>query len=515
MRVDPCSLTVSMNGQRRDLQPRVMQVLIALAQARPAVVSRDRLAALCWEGRVVGDDALNRCILALRHLAQEFAPEPFAIETVPRVGHRLVEALAREDADRTDPGLGAHRLDSGNGGTLRSMARGEKQTPVQGLGRREVMIGGAAAVAATATGAGWAVLRRDRMPHEARVLVEDARNSLYQFTPDQIENAVGKLRRATQLAPDSAEAWGLLSLAYVNSTYNAPTDQRAIRFERSKESRRRAFSIEPHQPDALAAELGTSRVFRNWHRQEQGCRAALRRHPDHPVLHVALGHLLLEVGRFEESLSLFEASLRRTPLCVTSLSSQIVILWGLGRFEEADAALAHAFALMPRQPAIWFARLHYFTYTDRAVEAAAMVADIDSRPIGIPDGHYDLAAMQANALVSGDQTLIRKTVEAYGEAARRGTGFAENAAMFAAFVGSGDESFRILNALYFDRGFRVPEANSTSEQGMYSGRERRTNILFRHAAAAVRRHPRFDRLTNELGLDDYWERTKSRSKIVT
>ena len=70
-----------------------MQVLVALAKARPAVVSRDRLVELCWEGRIVGDDAVNRCILALRHLAQQFSPQPFSIETVPRVGHRLVEQL--------------------------------------------------------------------------------------------------------------------------------------------------------------------------------------------------------------------------------------------------------------------------------------------------------------------------------------------------------------------------------------------------------------------------------------
>lgn len=80
-----------MNGDRRELQPRVMQVLVALAKARPDVVSRDRLVELCWDGRIVGDDALNRCILALRHLAQDFTPQPFAIETVPRIGHRLVK----------------------------------------------------------------------------------------------------------------------------------------------------------------------------------------------------------------------------------------------------------------------------------------------------------------------------------------------------------------------------------------------------------------------------------------
>lgn len=92
MRVIPAERAVEFAGARRDVQPRVMRVLVALAEPRPAVVSRDRLIERAWDGVVVGDDALNRCILALRHLAQEFDPPPFTIETVPRVGHRLVEA---------------------------------------------------------------------------------------------------------------------------------------------------------------------------------------------------------------------------------------------------------------------------------------------------------------------------------------------------------------------------------------------------------------------------------------
>ena len=90
LRVSPAHRQVSMNGECRELEPRVAQVLIALASASPAVVSRDRLVEQCWGGRIVGDDALNRCILALRHLAREFSPEPFAIETVPRVGYSLL-----------------------------------------------------------------------------------------------------------------------------------------------------------------------------------------------------------------------------------------------------------------------------------------------------------------------------------------------------------------------------------------------------------------------------------------
>lgn len=91
MRVKPSERAIVMNGARHELQPRVMQVLVALAQARPTVVSRDKLVEQCWDGRIVGDDSLNRCVLALRHLSEQFDPKPFVIETVPRIGHRLVE----------------------------------------------------------------------------------------------------------------------------------------------------------------------------------------------------------------------------------------------------------------------------------------------------------------------------------------------------------------------------------------------------------------------------------------
>ena len=90
LRVSPARRQVSMSGECRELEPKVAQVLIALASASPAVVSRDNLVEQCWDGRIVGDDALNRCILSLRHLAKEFSPEPFAIETVPRVGYSLL-----------------------------------------------------------------------------------------------------------------------------------------------------------------------------------------------------------------------------------------------------------------------------------------------------------------------------------------------------------------------------------------------------------------------------------------
>ncbi|MEA3016169.1 MAG: hypothetical protein QOI38_891 [Sphingomonadales bacterium] len=79
------------DGNCRELEPRIMQVLVALAQAGGEIVSRDELIEACWDGRIVGDDSINRCMVALRRLARSIDPPPFEIETVARVGYCLAE----------------------------------------------------------------------------------------------------------------------------------------------------------------------------------------------------------------------------------------------------------------------------------------------------------------------------------------------------------------------------------------------------------------------------------------
>src|ERR1700680_2909677 len=66
-----------------------MQVLVALARADGAVVSRDELIQRCWEGRIVGEAAINRCIWKLRELSEAGGEPTFRIETIPRVGYRI------------------------------------------------------------------------------------------------------------------------------------------------------------------------------------------------------------------------------------------------------------------------------------------------------------------------------------------------------------------------------------------------------------------------------------------
>jgi len=90
--VDPVSRDATWPDGQERLQPQTMKVLIALLSRRGEVVTRDELVQLCWDGRIVGDDVINRSILLLRHFAEHAGG--FEIETVSRAGYRLIEREA-------------------------------------------------------------------------------------------------------------------------------------------------------------------------------------------------------------------------------------------------------------------------------------------------------------------------------------------------------------------------------------------------------------------------------------
>src|SRR6476659_7402096 len=87
--VSPSTRTIAGPGGTADVEPRVMQVLVVLADAAGHVVTRETLFQRCWGGLYVGDDSLNRAIGAVRKLDTEIAGESFGIETIPRTGYRL------------------------------------------------------------------------------------------------------------------------------------------------------------------------------------------------------------------------------------------------------------------------------------------------------------------------------------------------------------------------------------------------------------------------------------------
>jgi DNA-binding winged helix-turn-helix (wHTH) protein/TolB-like protein len=97
LRVRPARCEVEWNGASETMQRRVMQVLVALAQAHGSVVSQNDLIMRCWRGLSVTDDAIVRCISQLRKLAARYPEAPYAIETIPGVGYRLTSSAGRDE----------------------------------------------------------------------------------------------------------------------------------------------------------------------------------------------------------------------------------------------------------------------------------------------------------------------------------------------------------------------------------------------------------------------------------
>lgn len=100
IKVSPAALEVAWPGGVERIAPKVMLTLVALARAKGATVSRAALVEQCWDARIVGDDAVNRVIAELRRLALRTGGH-FHIETIPRVGFRLVETFAGDAADKS------------------------------------------------------------------------------------------------------------------------------------------------------------------------------------------------------------------------------------------------------------------------------------------------------------------------------------------------------------------------------------------------------------------------------
>ena len=105
--VDPSLNRVTSGGQDVQVEPKIMQVLVALAERPGEVVTRDALMARVWPDVFVTDDVLNRAVRELRRLFDDGTEQPGVIETIRKRGYRLtvpVEEIEARDRAGVIPG---------------------------------------------------------------------------------------------------------------------------------------------------------------------------------------------------------------------------------------------------------------------------------------------------------------------------------------------------------------------------------------------------------------------------
>ena len=477
LRVDPPTRQIEGPTRRETLEPRVMQVLVALARANGRIVTRDELIAWCWDGRIVGEDAINRSIFRLRQVASEIGESSFGVETITKVGYRLV--------DQT---------------TATSVAPRSRAPSASPSLSRRAWIGAAAASTVGAAGAGllWLKPWRHRPNPEAVELVRLGDIAQRASRPDQTRQSVTYFERAVRVDPQYAAAWGALALSYTHSLDGFSEAQLASLPGRIRSAAERALELDPDNPDAQLALACTTPYYRNWAAMEPELRRIRDRYPDHWLANGRLAILYYQVGRLLDGVALHEGVIARDPMIPGPYAFAATALSNAGKIQEADALLMEAADRWPANPFIWVARYKHLLFSGRAASAAALIADPEARPSGMGEAEVGPYLTLARAVERRDPADIDSTVRFLIQMAQSDVRAIGEAAPLFALLGRVDLSFESLGRYFLNRGsFGKP-----SPIGPYT--RRYTDFLFSAPMESARSDHRFAELTRAIGLDAYW-----------
>ena len=131
--VNPASGQISRDGETARVEVRTMRLLLCLAEHAGKVVSSDDLLNQVWSGVFVNQDSVYQAVASLRRLLGDDPKQPAYIETVPRLGYRLV-ATVSPWVDQSAAQTGASLVsDSAQAGLATSDTRDAQKKPSAGI----------------------------------------------------------------------------------------------------------------------------------------------------------------------------------------------------------------------------------------------------------------------------------------------------------------------------------------------------------------------------------------------
>jgi DNA-binding winged helix-turn-helix (wHTH) protein/tetratricopeptide (TPR) repeat protein len=446
-------------------EPRVIQVLLALVDAQGLVLSRDDLLRLCWDGRIVGDDAVNRAVAEVRRLISKVGAS-FVVETVPRVGYRL----------------------SGVDWSSQSPA---EQLSVGRASRRDMIAGGIIALALL-SGGGLALLIQRRRS-EIDALIE--RGRVLQGGSEQGAQKAERLFREA-IARDStrADAWGWLAAVLGN-------------YALAREAAERALALDRKEANARVVMAYQRRDLESWTQWEDELLAVLADAPDNAAALHNLTFFYQGMGRCRDSWIMNERAIRIEPFSSSAQHRRALKHWIFGRVAEADRVADQGMQLWPRNAQMWNARMLIYACTDRPLAALALLDDRASRPENLKPPSEASWRSALTAIATGARADIDRAIDTFEKFAPLAPGIAANAIMLCSQLGAVDAAYRFAEGLLVNRGVLVQRLRGSGIGDIYSESSwARTQFLFIPATTEFRADERFPGLCEQMGHVGYWRK---------
>ena len=99
--VQPSLNRACLGEARRQLEPKVMDVLVFLARHAGSVRSKEEIIEAVWARKFISETTLTRAVAELRRVLGDDAQAPRFIETIAKRGYRLVAPVEWIDAPRS------------------------------------------------------------------------------------------------------------------------------------------------------------------------------------------------------------------------------------------------------------------------------------------------------------------------------------------------------------------------------------------------------------------------------
>ncbi len=465
--------------------------LLSALIARPgALVTKDALLASVWDGTLVSESAITATVKELRRALGDEAKSPRFIETLYGRGYRFVAPVSKVPihADPIAEALQAPRT----------------AEPAPAPSRRG-LIGSAIAAAGVAAIGLIAVPRllRPAPPAEVANLVAGADQLLHQNTRAGHNQAIGLLRRVTALAPDYADGWGRLGVAYAIPSHFRERPEALMLRSRARAAGDRALELDRGNVYGQLAHAVELPFIGHWRERDERLARAMAAGPGNDDgLEISATTRLFN-GQASAALPLFER-IRRRPFSPGLAGGYAAALRAAGRIDDAERILGDAAALYPTQATLWFERFELLLYGGRPDAAAVLVAEASGRPTGVDESLAADLRLWAEAVHAPSSAAAQRTMTRMIGLAHEDSLSAESAIRLAGAIGDRDAAFAVADAYYFSRGFKVPDTAAPGSAA--STDQRQTALLFDPETASLRRDPRFERLVAELGFDAYWRK---------
>jgi DNA-binding winged helix-turn-helix (wHTH) protein/tetratricopeptide (TPR) repeat protein len=475
LHVDPPTRQIIAGERQRTLEPRIMQVLVILAAASGRVVTRDELVARCWDGRIVGDDAVNRVLSRIRQIASGDAQKSFVIETIPRVGYRLVVCREHSTGRPTPRGIVAF----------------DRRTAIVGIG--------AAAIAGTLATRSALTRSSREIPAEAREYYARSVGLRSTGVAQDNRQAIAYLQQATRIAPNYGEAWGALAVAY-STAISSEDPRRTEGFEElMQEAIRQSKIYDPGNSDAAAAQLPPEYYFGQWARFERIYRAFISTHPGHVAGYHNLGSLLMDVGRWNEAASALREAKHRNGFSPIIPYQLATALWSAGQISEAESEIDSALKTWPQHSAIWHSKIKLLALTGRPRAALQFASDPAGVPLDQTPSTTQADRLFLRAMVSRRPSDVSQSMDLSLAMLASEPSNALPTAVEAAALQQASVAMKILEGVFLGEGpwarLKAPAQSAV------------THPLFQPPMRDLWGEPAFARLIKNIGLERYWLET--------